>query len=199
MWDVSLISADFLDVTVSKSGSWESTGLLQFCCFQKAVNRYLYLPYSTATPRHILSGFIKGELIRYIKRCSAASDFFRMKCLFWMRLRARGYPLAFLRAAFLLAPNYAQRDSLLAVRSPLQSATDTRDHVLILDFSPQLKALNLRTVLYEHRALLPAHLRTQFIVAWRVPTKLAALLVPFRFDRPKPKTIKTIASASVAA
>ena len=81
---------------------------LNFCCFQKAVNRYLYLPFSTATPRHVLSGFIKGELIRYIKRSSQQIGFFKMKTIFWLRLRARGYSVAFLRLAFAAAPCVAR-------------------------------------------------------------------------------------------
>jgi len=36
-------------------------------------------------------------------------------------------------------------------------------------------------VLYGYKYLLPAHLLSKFNVAWRVPPKLAALLVPFRF------------------
>jgi hypothetical protein len=53
--------------------------------------------------------------------------------------------------------------------------------VLILAFNASLARASLAAALHEHRVLLPAHLRTAFIVAWRVPRKLSALLVPFRF------------------
>jgi hypothetical protein len=137
----------------------------------------LYLPFSTATPRHVLSGFIKGELIRYIKRSSQQVDFFTMKTLFWLRLRARGYSVAFLRLAFAAAPSYARRDWLLSTRTK----EETKTHIMILNFSAQLQAANLTRHLYEFRYLLPKHLQTSFVVAWRVPSKLAALLVPFDF------------------
>jgi hypothetical protein len=122
-WETSRSHAVFLDVIVSKTGDWQTTGYLNFSCFQKAVNRYLYLPFSTATPRHVLSGFIKGELIRYIKRSSQQVDFFTMKTLFWLRLRARGYSVAFLRLAFAAAPSYARRDWLLSTRTKEETKT----------------------------------------------------------------------------
>eukprot|EP01047_Picozoa_sp_COSAG01_P023486 COSAG01_NODE_1422_length_10360_cov_36.853815_10_plen_90_part_00 len=56
-----------------------------------------------------------------------------------------------------------------------------RAHVLILAFNASLAQASLAAALHEHRVLLPAHLQTAFIVAWRVPRKLSALLVPFRF------------------
>ena len=105
-----------------------------------------------------------------------------MACLFWQRLRARGYTTAFLRSTFAAAPTYAQRDALLAPKQPL--AAQARNHVLTLDYSASLASAPLTRALYEFRHLLPAHLRTDFIVAWRVPRKLAALLVPFRFALP---------------
>ena len=138
-WETSRSHAVFLDVIVSKTGDWQTTGYLNFSCFQKAVNRYLYLPFSTATPRHVLSGFIKGELIRYIKRSSQQVDFFTMKTLFWLRLRARGYSVAFLRLTFAAAPSYARRDWLLSTRTK----EETKTHIMILNFSAQLQAANL--------------------------------------------------------
>jgi hypothetical protein len=127
-----------------------------------------------------LSGFIRGEIIRFIKRCSSAADAARMQCLFWERLRARGYSVSFLRSVFAAAPTYAERSALL-MRNALRSAATPRAHVLILAYNASLARANLAAALHEHRVLLPAHLRTAFIVAWRVPQKLSALLVPFRF------------------
>ena len=83
--------------------------------------------------------------------------------------------------------------ALLAAR-PTVGVASKRNHCLVLNYSAQLQQANLTRVLYEYRHLLPAHLLSKFIVAWRVPPKLAALLVPFRFDIPK-----SFASASVAA
>ena len=180
-WETSLSHTVFLDVIVSKTGDWQNTCYLNFCCFQEAVNRYLYLPFSTATPRHVLSGFIKGELIRYIKRSSQQIDFFKMKTIFWLRLRARGYSVAFLRLAFAAAPCYAERDRLLSIRVDKE---ETKAHIMILDFCAQLQSANLIKHLYEFRYLLPQHLQTNFVIAWRVPPKLAALLVPFNFAIP---------------
>ena len=55
---------------------------------------------------------------------------------------------------------------------------------MILDFCAQLQSANLIKHLYEFRYLLPKHLQTDFVIAWRVPPNLAALLVPFNFAIP---------------
>jgi hypothetical protein len=85
-FEVSERSAIFLDSFIFKGDRWQSTGILDYSCYQKAVNRYLYLPFSTETPRHILSGFIRGELIRYLKRSSDELSFVRMQVIFFHRL-----------------------------------------------------------------------------------------------------------------
>ena len=60
-WDVDSKLAVFLDLEVFKGPGWRRSGLLDTRCFQKATNKYLYLPFTTETPLHILSGFITGE------------------------------------------------------------------------------------------------------------------------------------------
>ena len=117
-----------------------------------------------------------------------------MKTLFWLRLRARGYSVAFLRLAFAAAPSYARRDWLLSTRTK----EETKTHIMILNFSAQLQAANLTRHLYEFRYLLPKQLQTSFVVAWRVPSKLAALLVPFNFALIKREHCKIILAVEVA-
>ena len=183
-WDVCNRAAVFLDVNVYKGAFWAATSRLDTSVFQKAVNKYLYLPFSTETPRHVLLGFIKGELLRYIKRCSSETDFLEIRARFWDRLRARGYPAGFLSYAFRQAPRHSARLTLFRVVE--QSQTTERKHVLIVNYSAIMARATLSRALYAERYLLPMHLRSDFLVAWRVPRKLAALLVPFRFNLPPP-------------
>ena len=187
-FEVSERSAIFLDSFIFKGDRWQSTGILDYSCYQKAVNRYLYLPFSTETPRHILSGFIRGELIRYLKRSSDELSFVRMQVIFFHRLRARGYPVAFLRPLFALSPTFSDQPKY---RSRAATTTDNarRAHVMIINFSAALHRTQLSRALHEYKFLLPDFLRAnEFIVAYRIPKKISGDLVPYRFPPLPPNT-----------
>lgn len=187
----------FLDLLLIKDDAWRHTGLISTACYQKPVNRYLYLPFLTEMPRHVLEGFIRGEIIRYVKRCSAITPFLEMLRLFWTRLSVRGYPAHFLFETFRSAADYTQRAALLA--KPAHSAADsTRSQVLILTFSRSLHQAQLGRILHEHRYLLPAKLQElKVILAWRAPRKLGGMLIPFRSDSPLIDDDTPLASAAV--
>ena len=144
----------------------------------------MYLTFSTETSRHVLLGFIKGELLRYIKQCSSEIYYLKIRACFWDRLRARGYPVGFLSFAFRQAPRHSARLSLFRVVE--QSQTTERKHCLIVNYSTVMARATLSRALYAERYLLPMHLhvRSNFLVAWRVPRKFVALLV--RFNLPPP-------------
>ena len=59
-----------------------------------------------------------------------------------------------------------------------------RKHCLIVNYSAVMAKATLLRALYAERHLLPLHLRSNFVVAWRVARKLSALLVPYRFNMP---------------
>lgn len=187
----------FLDLLLIKDDAWRHSGLISTACYQKPVNRYLYLPFLTEMPRHVLEGFIRGEIIRYVKRCSAITPFLEMLRLFWTRLSVRGYPAHFLFETFRSAADYTQRAALLA--KPAHSAADsTRSQVLILTFSRSLHQAQLGRILHEHRYLLPAKLQElKVILAWRAPRKLGGMLIPFRSDSPLIDDDTPLASAAV--
>jgi len=109
-------------------------------------------------------------------------DFVDIMCLFYARLRLRGYTETFLGPIFAAAPPYDSRAALMEPKPPTESA---RSHCLVLDFNVALQRLNIRRLLHEHLHLLPATLQQiPLIVAWRMPRKLGALLVPYRYPRP---------------
>ncbi|CAI6004762.1 unnamed protein product [Closterium sp. NIES-65] len=53
-WNISEHSVDFLDVVLSKGPRFTERGILDFGTFQRPMNRYLYLPFSSFHPRHLL-------------------------------------------------------------------------------------------------------------------------------------------------
>jgi hypothetical protein len=59
-YECSRTSAVFLDLVTYKGDRWRASGVLDFKVYQKPINRYLYLPFSTETPTHVLLGFIRG-------------------------------------------------------------------------------------------------------------------------------------------
>jgi hypothetical protein len=199
-FEISDHKAIFLDSYIFKGPGWLSSGVLDYECYQKIVNRYLYLPFSTETPRHILSGFIRGELLRYVKRCSYELAFVRMQQIFWARLRARGYTIVFLRDIFAKAPAYCDRARLRAPRAATVAAA-SRAHCLILRFSAALHQAQLGRVLHEYKYLLPDHLRkNKFIIAYTIPTKVSSFVVPYRFPPlpPQPSTRSSALTVSHA-
>jgi hypothetical protein len=84
-------SIDFLDLKIENSPLG-----LNWSTHQKELNKYLYLTPKTCHPRHVLSGFIRGELIRY-KRTSSTPQFYNtMRKLLFIRLLRRGFSYKYL-------------------------------------------------------------------------------------------------------
>ena len=80
--------------------------------YQKPLNRYLYLPFTSYHPNHSKKSFIKAELLRYIRLSSKKSEFLHIKEKFFVRLRNKGYPIWFLKSIF-EEVDYSSRDKLL--------------------------------------------------------------------------------------
>jgi Reverse transcriptase (RNA-dependent DNA polymerase). len=104
-WESSRHQLPFLDVHIllKPSGGLTLAGGAQIETevYQKVLNSYLYIPWSSYHPVFVKRSFVKGELIRYVRLSSEVSSFRTVRSLFWFRLRARGYPGRWLRAIFL--------------------------------------------------------------------------------------------------
>ena len=142
-YSVSDIKAVFLDLLITKSD--KSEGKFEFCIYQKVINAYFYIPWFSDHPLHLKRGFIKGELLRYIRNCSYFEAYLDVQRQFYFRLRARGYPRSFLKRAF-NEVSYSLRPQLI---SP--SATRRADRVtplfLCMQYSPFTTALDVRKIL----------------------------------------------------
>lgn len=99
----------FLDalVVLEKGDMSSAEGYLRTEVYQKPLNAYQYIPWSSYHPEAVKLAFVKGELIRYVRLSSRRKDYIRVMHKFWARLRARGYPIRWLRKAF-AAVNYYQ-------------------------------------------------------------------------------------------
>ena len=85
-------SANFLDLTIYKGKRFQKEGRLDIKIFQKPMNKYLYLPFTTDHPMHCLKSFVTTELQRYVKASSDKSSFLTIAALFYKRLLNRDYP-----------------------------------------------------------------------------------------------------------
>jgi hypothetical protein len=110
-------SVNFLDLTLYLSTDRKR---IHARCFQKEMNKYLYLPFTSYHNNHLKRNFIRGDLIRYIRNCSEERYFDKLRANFFSRLRARGYPANFLFPIFLNV-QYSQRQSFLQ-QSPNNSS-----------------------------------------------------------------------------
>ena len=99
---VSRNKVNFLDISISIGKDFHETHLLTTNIFQKPLNKYQYLPFTSYYPLHQKRFFIKSELTRYILRESSLEGYITMKRLFYKRPRARGYPPSFLKDCFRL-------------------------------------------------------------------------------------------------
>jgi hypothetical protein len=86
-WEKSEEFVSFLDLSVFSLDTRIYTEL-----YEKKLNHFQYIPWSSAHPRPVLKGFIKAELLRFLCASTYEEGFSRARRNFWHHLRARGYP-----------------------------------------------------------------------------------------------------------
>jgi hypothetical protein len=190
MFEVSLERLVILDVLATKGSGWRKTGFLDTEVYQKEMNRYLFTPPTSEHPRHTHFGLIKGELLRYIKKSSSFSKYVEMACLFYQRLRARGFSLSLLSEAFSKAPEYDTRAELLAKALPPRSIDMKSSPVLVFSavFSRSKEAAGLSRAIFLNQSKLraafedaPSFRDMRLLNAWRVAPRIGGRLLTFRF------------------
>jgi len=90
----------FLDLEVFKGTRFKRTGIFDIRIHQKAMNKYLYIPFKSFHTKPMKQSFIYTELIRYIRNNNNIEDYVNVKWEFYKRLRDRGYPPTFLLPTF---------------------------------------------------------------------------------------------------
>jgi len=94
-FSISTFSIDFLDLTIFKQND-----RVTFKTFQKENNIYQYIPPHSYHNPACISGFIKGELIRYVRCNTNIEDRKNICLLFYNRLLARSYSRNYLDSIF---------------------------------------------------------------------------------------------------
>lgn len=187
-WTVSDSSIDFLDLTFHKGLRFTEQGVLDLATFQKPMNTYLYLPFSSFHPKHCKQGFIKSELKQYLLRSSDFNAFWLIKQAFFVRLRARGYPRWFLEPLF-NSVTLPLRDTLLSTARNKSVMKHHGPVVFKTTYTPLTQGLFVGFLLKRFKSRLISHgfsffTDKRFILAWTLPKKLCNTLCRSRLRRP---------------
>lgn len=94
-WEYSEKKLHFLDVQVFSVNDRLTTSI-----YRKFLNKYMYIPYSSAHPLSVKKAFIKAERSRIRLLCSEDSDFAEKEHFFFLNLLRRGYPESLLSKLF---------------------------------------------------------------------------------------------------
>jgi hypothetical protein len=91
------ISVDFLDLTIFKGENFPTTGKLDTKVFFKKTDTHALLLKSSFHPKHIFSGILKSQVLRFHRLCSYKKDFDEACSKVFKILKQRGYSDRFLR------------------------------------------------------------------------------------------------------
>lgn len=136
-WIISATSAEFLDLVISQNKS----GKIHLAPHQKLLNKYLYVPFCSYHPKDSKTGFIKAELIRYIRNSSSEHEFTIIAKRFFYRLRVRGYPPRYLIWVFSKV-FYSRRSQYLKSSS---AASDNNLVPFVTQYNPVWEIPKFRT------------------------------------------------------
>lgn len=142
----SKIQQQFMDIVVYKDNDFSVTRRFKVKVFQKDVNKFLYIHRNSFHSKHIFKGFIKGELIRYIRFSSKFEDFCEIRRKFFKRLLLRGYKPQFLLPLF-NSVDFNNRKNLLEIKAK----EDSKIPPIFSTFdNPVSRQLNITKTLHKH-------------------------------------------------
>jgi hypothetical protein len=94
-WSISSLKVAYLDLWIFKDLDSAMDGLvpIKFSTFQKAHNKYMYVPYSSHHRPSVFRALVRGELIRYVVTNTDEHHYVAIAELFKQRILQRGYPV----------------------------------------------------------------------------------------------------------
>ena len=105
-------SIDFLDLTIYKGTQFNTCNILDTKTYQKPLNLYQYLHYTSAHPPNVFKAIVRGECIRYVRTNTSYETYATMVHAFTQRLRKRGYPNKMIKTN-IAAVKYQHRQTYL--------------------------------------------------------------------------------------
>jgi hypothetical protein len=139
---------EFLDVVIYKGERYQREKRFDVRVHQKQINRYLYIPYTSFHTYHNKIGWIRAELIRYIRNTSSIDEYIKIKKLFFRRLRDRGYPPRFLLNIFNTVM-HSERSDMLATCTRQRDITQT-PLTFITTYHQSIRHVTIRDCVMRH-------------------------------------------------
>jgi hypothetical protein len=184
-WEAPSLSVNFLDLSIQINNDNKT---FQYKPYAKAISKFLYIPYLSFHPRHAKKGMIKTELIRFARLSYNETTFMEQRSIFYHRLRARGYPVNFLKPIF---QQYKSRNDLINETT----YHNNNDNKAPLIFTIPLTRFALRTRIRE---LVNPSLKlteaihntsrhapdTKLIIAYKYPKSIGNTLIRARTKAP---------------
>jgi hypothetical protein len=192
-WDCSKEKNEFLDIEVLKRRNHLQPTRLVTRLFRKPMNRFLYIPWSSAHPLHVKKAFVKAELTRFAMINSEVEYFADARKQFYGNLRRRGYPSQVLDNWFTQV-RYSERQIIL---SPPKEKPDLAPLMLAGQYNPVWEYINVEEILRKARrgwsleTELPDALNQPLIRSLRRTTSLGDLLSVWNKTILHPSTIST--------
>ena len=90
-------SIDFLDITIFKGNSFNTTGTLDTKMYFKPTDTHELLHKASYHPKHTFAGIIKSQILRFHRNCSNIHNFDNACTTLFSALKQRGYSPRFLR------------------------------------------------------------------------------------------------------
>ena len=166
-------SIDFLDLTIYKGPTFHFTNILDTKTYQKQLNLYQYLHYTSNHPTKVFKAILKGECIRYVRTNTTYETYIVTVHNFRERLRRRNYPNNLINKLTAIV-KYSDRKHYLQQKQPQQ----TRTPPLYKYTPPPQYRLLKQLVLHDYNSL---HFTSPRFIALRHPT-LHNKLVRSRID-----------------
>ena len=110
---------NFLDLTIYKGFNFYFTNVLDTSTYQKPLNLYQYLHYTSAHPQNVFKAIIRGECIRYARTNTTQEMFMSMIHTFKTRLYKRNYPKALVEKT-VHTVKFEKRNQFLLHNQPTQ-------------------------------------------------------------------------------
>ena len=142
-YECSNASVDFLDLTIYKGDRYKTTHHLDIKPFFKTTNKFQYFSYSSAHPRMTFSSLIKGESTRLLRACSSEDEYNTVQNKMFQAFKDRGYPAKLIKR-IQNSVQYTQRKNIL---DPKQKPPCPYDTFLVLEYTPDIDANEIRTIL----------------------------------------------------
>jgi hypothetical protein len=177
---------EFLDVVIFKGERYNRDHIFDVRVHQKHINRYLYIPSSSFHTKFNKIGWIKAELIRYIRNTSSFDDYMAIKLLFYHRLRARGYRPQFL-VHIMNSVSWFNRHSMLGPSSSKEPMRGDAPLCFISTLNPAVTHSAIRSALMKNwnelvtTSEIAAVMGHRPIIGYRRPANIANCLVRSRY------------------